>query len=55
MDTVESTFGIGCDLKKVAQAMMEQDENVIVDEEGQTISDLEKILDFDEPCIVEAI
>lgn len=44
MDAVETEFGIGCDLKKVAQAFMEDDEDVTLDENGETESYWDEIL-----------
>ena len=47
MNTVEETFGLGCNLHKVTLAMIEQDEDVTLDENGETVSDLAKILEWE--------
>lgn len=44
MKTIEETFGIGCNLHQVVFAMLEMDEDVVVDENGETIDDWDAIL-----------
>ena len=44
MNTVEQTFGLGCDLHKVTLAMLEPDEDVMLDENGETIEEWDLIL-----------
>jgi len=44
MDAVESAFGIGCVPIKVALALMEANEDVTLDENGETVSVWDEIL-----------
>lgn len=44
MPTIEETFGNGCNLKNVLYAMLEPDEDVVLDENGETVSVWDEIL-----------
>ena len=51
MNTVEDTFGIGCNLHKVTLAMIELDEDALLDENGETVSELEQTLNDETKCV----